>query len=251
MFSSDDEIHAIWNVALGTTTSISVSGNLLFVDTHEYIDGEENDAKIMFSGRLLDSRIIDKETGEPFSGETSETPEIEDVQTLEPVTEPEPEQQPTEPEPSSSSETEPSVPVLEPSSESAAAPVQSIQSNPIFTITGEIKEPDYSKTAERMKANSSSNISASSRSTSSSSNTNKPSITLSPTNSGNPNIGNLDNYPKDSSKGTYVGSTDSDKYHYPSCRAAKEILPENEIWFDTIQEASQAGYQACGICHPR
>ena len=31
---------------------------LLFVDTYEYVDGEEHDAKIMFSGTLLDSKIL-------------------------------------------------------------------------------------------------------------------------------------------------------------------------------------------------
>lgn len=50
------------------------------------------------------------------------------------------------------------------------------------------------------------------------------------------------------SDGTYVGSVDSDKYHIPGCRFAKEILPENEIWFDTKEEAQAAGYQPCGVC---
>ena len=52
------------------------------------------------------------------------------------------------------------------------------------------------------------------------------------------------------SSGTYVGSVDSDKYHIPGCRFAEKILPENEIWFDTIEEAQSAGYTACGVCHP-
>lgn len=50
--------------------------------------------------------------------------------------------------------------------------------------------------------------------------------------------------------GTYVGSVESDKYHYPSCRFAKKILPENEIWFGTTTEAQAAGYSACGTCKP-
>lgn len=52
------------------------------------------------------------------------------------------------------------------------------------------------------------------------------------------------------SSGTYVGSVDSDKYHIPGCRFAEKILPENEIWFDTVEEAQAAGYTACGVCHP-
>lgn len=66
MFVSDDEIHGVWNATLGTMTCIKVMSGLLFVDTYEYVDGEEHDANLMFSGMLLDSKIIDKETGEPF-----------------------------------------------------------------------------------------------------------------------------------------------------------------------------------------
>lgn len=51
--------------------------------------------------------------------------------------------------------------------------------------------------------------------------------------------------------GKYVGSTDSDKYHYPTCRWAKKILKENEIWFDTIEEAKEHGYKPCEVCNPR
>lgn len=51
-------------------------------------------------------------------------------------------------------------------------------------------------------------------------------------------------------EGIFVGSLESDKYHDPSCRFAKKILSENEIWFDTAEEAQQAGYSPCGVCHP-
>lgn len=77
MFNSDDELHSIWNATLKTTTSISVSGNLLFVDTYEYVSGEEHDAKIMFTGTKLDSRIIDKESGEPVELDTEPNPTTE------------------------------------------------------------------------------------------------------------------------------------------------------------------------------
>lgn len=53
------------------------------------------------------------------------------------------------------------------------------------------------------------------------------------------------------SSGVYVGSVDSDKYHNPSCRFAEEILPENEIWFDSIEDAQNSGYSPCGCCHPK
>lgn len=53
------------------------------------------------------------------------------------------------------------------------------------------------------------------------------------------------------SSGVYVGSIDSDKYHNPGCRFAKEILPENEIWFDSAEDAQNSGYLPCGGCHPK
>lgn len=52
------------------------------------------------------------------------------------------------------------------------------------------------------------------------------------------------------SQHNYVGSLESDKYHEPSCRWAKEIHNENLIHFDTEDEASSAGYLPCGSCKP-
>lgn len=51
-------------------------------------------------------------------------------------------------------------------------------------------------------------------------------------------------------EGMFVGSIKSDKYHYPNCRAAKNIKPENEIWFSSSADARAHGYVPCGICHP-
>lgn len=48
----------------------------------------------------------------------------------------------------------------------------------------------------------------------------------------------------------YVGSINSDKYHYPDCKWAERIKPENEIWFDSIKEAEEAGYKPCKACRP-
>lgn len=69
MFTSDDEIHAVWNSTLGTMTSIKVMSGLLFIDTFEYVKGEEHNAKLLFSGMLLNSLILNIETGEPFESE--------------------------------------------------------------------------------------------------------------------------------------------------------------------------------------
>ncbi|MDD3566135.1 MAG: thermonuclease family protein [Methanothrix sp.] len=56
--------------------------------------------------------------------------------------------------------------------------------------------------------------------------------------------------PTSTSSGKFVGSLESDKYHYPSCRWAKKILPQNQIWFASSEEARAAGYVPCGVCKP-
>ena len=86
LFSSDDEIHAIWNATLNTTTRITVSNGMLYVDTLEYVAGEEHDANILFSGNVLDSKIINIETGEEVSFDDDEEPSAE----TKPFTEAEP-----------------------------------------------------------------------------------------------------------------------------------------------------------------
>jgi len=49
---------------------------------------------------------------------------------------------------------------------------------------------------------------------------------------------------------TYVGSKNSNKYHYPSCRYARGINPENIVTFDSAKEARAAGYVPRKICRP-
>ncbi len=56
--------------------------------------------------------------------------------------------------------------------------------------------------------------------------------------------------PEPDPSGIYVGSKKSDKYHYPTCRHAKNILPENERWFNSNKDAKAAGYVPCGSCKP-
>ena len=63
-FKSDDEIHAIVNFNYKTTTKISVMSNLLDVSVYEYVDKEEHDAKLLFSGKLLKEYHVNKDTGE-------------------------------------------------------------------------------------------------------------------------------------------------------------------------------------------
>lgn len=49
---------------------------------------------------------------------------------------------------------------------------------------------------------------------------------------------------------TLVGSKKSDVYHYCWCAAAKEIEPENLIWFSSPNEAESLGYRPCEECNP-
>jgi len=49
---------------------------------------------------------------------------------------------------------------------------------------------------------------------------------------------------------TYVGSSSSDKYHYPSCTAAKKIKEANQVWFSDASEAQGDGYRPCKVCKP-
>ena len=48
----------------------------------------------------------------------------------------------------------------------------------------------------------------------------------------------------------YVGSKKSNKYHYPSCRWAKKIKPNNLVTFQSAKEAQEAGYIPCKVCRP-
>ena len=48
----------------------------------------------------------------------------------------------------------------------------------------------------------------------------------------------------------YVGSKNSDKFHYPECKWARKIKEENQIWFNSRQEAINKGYVPCKVCDP-
>lgn len=63
-FKSDSEIHGIVNFTRKTTSSIRVNGGILFLDIYDYVDGEEKDAKLMFSGTLLKSYMIYTDNGD-------------------------------------------------------------------------------------------------------------------------------------------------------------------------------------------
>lgn len=48
----------------------------------------------------------------------------------------------------------------------------------------------------------------------------------------------------------YVGSINSNKYHYPWCQWAEKIHSENEIWFSSEEDAKVHGYVPCKVCNP-
>jgi hypothetical protein len=50
--------------------------------------------------------------------------------------------------------------------------------------------------------------------------------------------------------GKYVGSINSNVYHYPSCRYVEQIHPENLVWFASAAEAQVKGYRPCKVCNP-
>lgn len=62
---SEDEIHAIVNFTLNTTTKISyLYGNAISVTIHEYVKKEEHDANKLFGGMVLGEYIIYMDNGD-------------------------------------------------------------------------------------------------------------------------------------------------------------------------------------------
>lgn len=48
--------------------------------------------------------------------------------------------------------------------------------------------------------------------------------------------------------GKYVASKNSDKYHAPWCSGAQRIKADNQIWFNSKEEAELAGYTPASNC---
>lgn len=62
-FKAENEIHGVINFARKTTYSVTSVLSDLEVCVYEYVDGEEHDANLMFSGTKLAQYYIDKDTG--------------------------------------------------------------------------------------------------------------------------------------------------------------------------------------------
>ena len=50
--------------------------------------------------------------------------------------------------------------------------------------------------------------------------------------------------------GKYLASRLRAPFHYPSCERAQKIAPENRQWFQTRQQAINAGHRPCKVCNP-
>lgn len=59
-----------------------------------------------------------------------------------------------------------------------------------------------------------------------------------------------ESYGGSGSGGSYVGSVNSDKFHYSSCGQASKIKPGNLITFSSREEAISRGYSPCKFCNP-
>jgi len=53
-----------------------------------------------------------------------------------------------------------------------------------------------------------------------------------------------------SASGQFVGSKNSNVYHYPSCTWANKIEASNQVWFSSSEDARNHGYRPCQVCHP-
>ena len=49
---------------------------------------------------------------------------------------------------------------------------------------------------------------------------------------------------------TYVGSKNSDVYHYTTCHHAERIKASNRITFPSPEDAQARGYRPCKVCTP-
>lgn len=63
-FESDNEIHAIVNYQNNTTIRICANFGMLDVSVLTHIEGEENDAKMLFGGSVIESYQVDISSGE-------------------------------------------------------------------------------------------------------------------------------------------------------------------------------------------
>jgi len=49
---------------------------------------------------------------------------------------------------------------------------------------------------------------------------------------------------------SYVGNSNSRKFHYADCSYARKMNQKNSVYFNSREEAVKAGYVACKRCKP-
>jgi len=60
--------------------------------------------------------------------------------------------------------------------------------------------------------------------------------------------GTKDTQAQPAQQGKFVGSSKSNKYHWPDCPFAQKIAVQNQVWFNSEAEAQTAGYKLCSQC---
>jgi hypothetical protein len=49
---------------------------------------------------------------------------------------------------------------------------------------------------------------------------------------------------------SYVGNSNSGKFHAPGCGDVNKMKPANKVYFSSRDEAVSCGYSPCGHCNP-
>lgn len=62
-----------------TSTCIRLSDQSIDVTVHEYVSGEENDAKLMFTGEHIKERVLDVDTGSYYDYDTGESGTLDET----------------------------------------------------------------------------------------------------------------------------------------------------------------------------
>ena len=50
--------------------------------------------------------------------------------------------------------------------------------------------------------------------------------------------------------GTYIGNSNSHKFHYPTCKSVGKMSEKNKVIFSSRDEAINQGYEPCKNCNP-
>lgn len=53
-----------------------------------------------------------------------------------------------------------------------------------------------------------------------------------------------------SAAGTYIGNSNSHKFHVPTCKSVGKMSEKNKVTFSSRDEAINQGYQPCKVCNP-